>query len=85
MRTWLAPVIQTTLSLKASLGRRRDPSSFRSASALNATAHLSTHLEPASSGQALECACMQGQSAPSQNWCAGGHHLSCKAGAPSQR
>ena len=36
-QTWLAPVIHTTLFLKASLGSLRDPRSFRSASALQFT------------------------------------------------
>ena len=62
--TWLAPVIQTTLSLKASLDRRRDPSSFRSASALNANAYFLVPTRHVSSRQALSCASIQDKSGP---------------------
>ena len=46
--TWLAPVIQTTLSLNAAFGSCLDPSSLRSASAL-------TCMQQRSNATLLDC------------------------------
>ncbi len=77
--TWLAPVIQTTLSLKASLDSRRDPSSFRSASALNANASPCSPDSACFIKAGFDCASMHRQVRPRQSWYAAAHRLSCKS------